>query len=625
MESCSKYKKNLMLVKEISNNESRMPDKTMTSLKGRLPVWLIIFLIMSGVLGYSETLRAQELRYQPIVPHGNVGELKLPEAPKPAVGNTDILVTELKGIIFVDNQDLVISPAPLKPGVHIDSPKLGLIKTEKFRRVVNPYLGKPVSIAMLNSLARDVIMFYRESDYPVVDVSIPEQDVTNGVVYVVVVEARLGKAVIEEGCYFDGCVLGKYIHLNKGQRLSEQQLLEELRWLNENPFRRVNLELRPGDRYSETDVVFKVKDRRPLQLYAGYEDTGTKLTGLERLNAGAIWGNALWKDHTASYQFTANPDFKSLVSHSGVYVIPTKNKNKFIMYGSYATNDPYDPVLGIQYGGYYGETGFIFDKKLKTRHYNRNTWYEHRASMGFQYKNLNSTLDFGVPDFLASYPYVEVGQITFGYHGLLYQEKGMWAFGANLYVSPGGFSARNNTEIFDIYRYGADASYCYGNVRVERFHELGKAFRTYFKLEGQAANKNLIATEMFGLGGYDSVRGYDTYFLSADNALLFTAELQTAPKSLGLHHRFRLKDPDELSALLFYDHGFGWNNHTYGGYYEFKDTNLNSVGVGFRYKLNPCFNVRFDYGWQLNRNDLPQGYDPGRRAGRAHLSVSFSR
>ena len=612
--------------RKCGNVSGRIPRKT--QIDSNFSHWknrVGFFFIISAIMGVFQIAMTQEMRYLPVTPHGNVGELILPDEPEILVGSPEILVSELKGLIFIDNANMIQYPAPEFYGVQIQSPSLRLINTASFKGKMQSYVGAPISIAMLNALSRDVVKYYRKTDYPVVNVSVPEQDVTNGFVYVVVTEARLGQAQVEGGNYFRPDVLSRYVHLPQGQRLSETQLQDELRWLNESPFRRVNIEMNPGDRYSETDITFKVKDRLPWQFYTGYDDTGTRLTSLERVKFGAIWGNAFGKDHTASYQLTASPNFEDLVSHSGVYVIPLRNHDKFIMYGSYASTHPYQNFgsYGIQHDGHYGEAGFMYDKKLRTHHFSKDSWYEQRANAGFQYKNMNSLLDFGQNN-LFQLPTLEVGQITLGYNGYYYSKTGLWTLTGNLNISPGGFSSYNNNRTFERYRHDATADYCYGNVKIENFRKLGERFRTYFKVEGQAANRNLVGSEMFGMGGYGSVRGYDTYFLSADNALLTTLELQTAPISLGLNRRFGIKDADQFSTHVFYDHAIGWNNHALNPYY-FDNEYLNSVGVGFRYNLQPYFNIRCDYGWQLNRNDYLKQYHDLHGSGRAHLSVTFSR
>ena len=572
------------------------------------------------------TLVAQDLdmRYQPISPLGNVGQVKLPEDKTEPSGSTEILLPSLSAIIFVDNQSMVQFPPPTSSGVMIEGMNLDFVRTDSFRRMAEKYLSEPVSIASLNTLARDVVTYYKINGRPVVDVSIPEQDITNGIVYVVITEAKLGQVYFEGNRHFRADVLCRYNTLQRGQHLTERQLLEELRWYNESPFRRVNVEMRPGSNFGETDVVYKVKDRTPWQFYTGYDDTGTRATSLERLSFGAVWGNAFHRDHTLSYQLTSSPNFKDVVAHSAVYVIPRPNRDKFVMYGSYATNEPY--IAPVQLDGHYYETGFLYDKKLRTRYLSDDKWYEHSANAGFQFKEVTSVFDFGLPDvppwmYNTTRP-AHVAQIALGYSARLFDKHGLWSLGSNFYISPGGFSNGNNDRTMQGYRWGAQSDYAYGRVRLERYRNFcNRKFILYLKGEGQAASDNLFTTEQLGMGGTNSVRGYDSYQLNFDNALLFTVELQTAPKTLGLSRYFRTREQDMFQAVAFYDHGMGWNNHVDAtNPYDYKHEYLNSVGVGFRYSLNPAFQIKFDYGWQLNR-DVPNNA----RSGRPHLSLIVSR
>ncbi|MDR1491775.1 MAG: hypothetical protein LBT05_03515 [Planctomycetaceae bacterium] len=579
-----------------------------------------LFVIVAGTTVFlTAAFPAQDLdlRYQPISPLGNVGDVRLPEETPQSGGSPDILLPELRGVIFVDRQEMATSPAPDMPGISIQGQNLNILRNGSFNNIVNTYLGRPVSIASLNSLARDVILYYKDAGRPVVDVSVPEQDITNGVVFIVVTEAKIGRITVEGTQYFNPGVLARYINLCRGRQIAESEMLEELRWLNESVFRRVNIDMRPGQSFGETDIAFKVKDRFPWQFYAGYNDTGTRATSLERLSIGAVWGNAFNRDHTLSYQFTTSPNFKDVISHSAVYAIPRANKDRLIFYGSYATMQP--NIAPFQHDGFYTELGFLYDKKLQTHYFDEKSWYEHRFHAGFQFKELNNTLDFGGYHFATSTRPADVAQIELGYNAKLYDDNGFWMLGANFYVSPGKFSQGNYDNIFTAYRPGAESQYAYARLRLERYRDLFcKKFRLYLKGEGQAANKNLFTTEQIGMGGTNSVRGYDSYQLNFDNALLFTAELQTAPQTLGLSRCFRTRELDQFQAVVFYDHGMGWNNHRMASW-DYKSDYVNSVGVGLRYSLNPYFNIKADYGWQLH-TDVPNK----RGNGRPHISMTFS-
>ena len=149
-----------------------------------------------------------------------------------------MLVDELKAVIFVDHQDKVVQGALEASGVQVRSETgLEMLRTLTFQSVVKPYLGEPISLLRLNELVRDVIIFYRTNDQPVVDVSIPEQDVTDGVVQIVVTEGRIGEVRVDGACYFDPWYLVDQTCAIHHTKIFESVLLSDLRWLNRNPFR----------------------------------------------------------------------------------------------------------------------------------------------------------------------------------------------------------------------------------------------------------------------------------------------------------------------------------------------------------------------------------------------------
>jgi len=210
-------------------------------------------------------LPAQDFeRYRPKTPVSEQGEAELPPLPKPAEGSRRVLVDELKGLVFVDHPDKVVVGRLDVSGIHVEGRGLWLLRSGALQRPVAPYLGGPITIRRLNEIAREVIIFYRQNDQPVVDVSVPEQHITDGVVQVVVTEARLGRIRVEGACFFDPCMLAEQVWTWPGDRIYESVLLEDLEWLNLNPFRERDLELTPGARFGQTDVVFNVHDHCPV-------------------------------------------------------------------------------------------------------------------------------------------------------------------------------------------------------------------------------------------------------------------------------------------------------------------------------------------------------------------------
>ena len=87
--------------------------------------------------------------------------------------------------------------------------------------------------------------------------------------------------------------------------------------------------------------------------------------------------------------------------------------------------------------------------------------------------------------------------------------------------------------------------------------------------QGQISNKVLLPSEQFGLGGYDTVRGYPERIVNYDNAICLNFELR-AP-SFSVLKRFRCEKQDDSLVLFgFFDYGYGrphkWSTRKTGGW-----------------------------------------------------------
>lgn len=526
-------------------------------------------------------------RYQPQLPENTEGQAELPDEEREPTGDPRILVAELKGLVFLDSQDRVVQRPEVRQGVYVDSSGLWLLHSQAFRGVVGPYLGGPVSIRRLNEMVQDIIRFYRRNDQPVVDVSVPEQDITEGMVQVVVTEGRIGHVRVEGARYFNPWVLLRESCMTQGSPIYESMLLEDLRWLNRNPFREVDLELTPGTARGTTDVVYNVRDRKPLRVYMGYDDTGTRPTGLERTFYGFNWGNAFWRDHQLGYQFTGSSDFKKLNAHSFVYSIPLLNRDTVDFWGSYAeVSSPF--AVPFTSDGQAWQAAFRYNHELCPRGYN--DIYRHRLVSGFDFKVTNTNLEFGginvfpssadIPQFVLGYR----GGWADGYAGMSMGVDGVYGFS--------GLAGGNTDADYQTIRAGAQADYFYSRAWWERRWWLPLDWTFVTRMTGQVAEGNLLPSEQLGFGGFDSVRGYDMRLVNGDSGYLGSVELRTPAMNLGLAN-------DQLQFLTFLDYGDARNHTLLPG--EDPSVDLSGTGLGLRYILNPEILLRVDYGWQIEQ------------------------
>ncbi|HPM83217.1 MAG TPA: ShlB/FhaC/HecB family hemolysin secretion/activation protein [Candidatus Anammoximicrobium sp.] len=546
-----------------------------------------------GLLGTGMDAEAQMMqqykeydryRYLPRLPQQSERPEPLPDTPREATGDTRELVSELKALIFVDRPERVVPRSGEERGVLVESDYgLWLLQTPAFHEIAQNYLGGPVTQLRLNELVRDTILLYRQNNQPVVDVSIPQQEITRGVVQVVVTESRVGEVRVEGPCYFNPCVLARQLCISPGDPIYESVLIEEQRWLFRNPYRRVDVELMPGDVRGTTDVVFNVQDRRPVRWYAGYEDTGTRFTGLERTFYGVNWMNALWRDDQAGYQYTASSDFDSMTAHSAYYSTALLNRDIITVYGCYAESQAVVPDFPSDNNGVAWQILARWYRELVPC-----GAYEHGVTAGFDLKSQDSNLEFGGIAVFDTRAYI--AQFMLGYNGRATDRLGSWNFALDTYLSPGHLVGHNDNVTYQQIRAYAEANYVYVRGFAERRFWLPQCFEVVGRVTGQVSEANLLSFEQLGFGGYNSIRGYDMYSDVTDSGYFVNLELWSPSYTLGLRD-------DELRLLAFFDFGNGYNHTLLPG--EPDRIDLSSVGAGLRYVARPNAELRVDYGWQL--------------------------
>lgn len=572
-------------------------------------IWIVFLFFMMGCF-FSEVAFAQDYsRIAPSIPESYQGIIReqdpLPLEIEPV--DRDVLVGKFNSIVFVDHPDAVIDLVPVT-GDHLVVNGLDMLETREFYSAISSYFNQPVTMENLKKIMRYTTEYLRKHDYPVVDVVLPDgQDITDGKVQIVVLIGKYGELEVDGNEWFYEDYYAKHFKLPTGDPISRSELLQKLEWINSNPFNRVDVMYRRGKNFGETDVVLNVKDRNPVRVYSGYDDTGNDLTREERVFAGFNLGNLFGKGHQLNYQFMSSPEFKKMRAHSANYVVPLSWQHRLTMFGSFSETDS-EVDAPFELDGQSWQLGLRYGIPLK-----RFGDYRHALEFGYDYKSTNSSLDFGEVNVFGND--IEVSQFSVGYSADFQDRFGDSHVGSTVYWSPGRMTPHNRDEDFEQDRAGADAEYFYGECELSRLTYLPHDFVWSAAAKGQLSNGNLVGSERMGLGGYSSVRGYDEREVSGDHGFYVRNELRSPGVGFlgGLRECLR----DELQFLLFFDYGMVARDEKLAS--EAGVMHLASIGPGLRYSLNDNFSLRLDYGWQLH--DSGAGNKNSRRL---HLSAVMS-
>ena len=514
---------------------------------------------------------------------------QLRKVPIEGEGSDKVLVERLDAVKVVDSAEKVESQnsnADAK-GVLLDfEDNSSLVHTDEFQRIIKGYIGGPLSLRRLNQMSRDIIQLYRDSDQPVVDVQIPEQRVTGGTVQIVIIESRIGEVVIESGPFFHPQILKKWIgSTHSGSRIYESSIVDDLFWLNQSPFRMVDVDLQPGSQEGTTDVIFKSNEVLPWRTYVGYEDTGVRSLDLERIYAGIIWGNVFGRDGMFSYQYTGNAELDKIHAHAVTWQ-KAFNRNWSMLTGaSWAGFNP--DVVGALFQN--GESWQVTSQM--TRHLEKNRYVDLGISAGFDFKSTNNNLEFGGVNVANSN--ADLVNLRMGYRGLTRNDYGEYfLFQNDFFIGPGtGFTSGHNSTAFNSIRPATSPNYMYDRVRMQGLFDMGD-WQLVTRTVGQYAFDRLLFSETIGLGGFDSIRGYDQWVFSGDSGWVSSYELGPKPVDIGC-------EGDQMTFYGFFDIGKAYTRNTQPG--EFDDLFLMSTGLGMRLTLNQNSSLRLDYGHGIEK------------------------
>jgi hemolysin activation/secretion protein len=587
---------------------------------------LIIFVLLAstGLAQLPDQVAPQQLpRTAPPTP------AKPADEPPPAEGDPKVIIEKLRGLVIHGDPSQVavegiLDPTSVDAASGVELVKLAPPALSAFQKIVRQRIGQPLSVLELNTLLRDLIVHYRDNYYPVVDAFLPEQAIENDIVQLVVIPGLLGKIKVEGSKYFKESLLVKNLRATPGLAIRSDTTAADVDFLNRNAFRRADLVYEKGEEAGTTDIILKVNERNPFRMYTSLDDTGNDLTEDLRYALGYNWANVGGWDHQASYQFKASLDMNAVRSHSLTYAIPLPWRHYLSFVGSYSDTDalfgPSDaPGVNLDSGGTSWQGSVRYTIPLPNM-----GGYTHETSFGYDYKYSESQLLANV--LAINTNHTDVSQLAASYSASLPDSWGNTAFTLSGYYSPGSTLENNNDEEFQKSN-ASSAGYLYAKLEASRVTKLPADFTLICRAIYQIANENLLGSEQLGLGGYDTVRGYDEREANGDTGYFLSAEVRTPGVSIGEVLGFKTFT-DSLQFLGFIDYGGVsiYTNHTYPEIYQ-ATTNQNftlmSVGPGVRYSINPYFSARLDYGWQMTDT----GVSPITRrddSGRAHFSITLS-
>ncbi|SFL89098.1 ShlB/FhaC/HecB family hemolysin secretion/activation protein [Variovorax sp. OV329] len=450
-----------------------------------------------------------------------------------------------------------------------------ILSAAELEAIAADYRGKQVSLADLQQLADRVNALYKAKGVVTAVATIPQQDVTEGVIEVRLVEGRVGAVKLSGNESTRESYIASRIGAQPGEVVDLNKLEKSLVWFNQTNDIRLQADLQPGSAFGTTDINVAVEEPPRHELLATLDNLGSNLTGEWR--GGVSYRNRSllgWRDEL----FMSFTGADGQRSGALGYTVP------FNPWGGRLSLSQYEDRTEIKHGPL-KTLNITGESRATVLGVRQPVWVDSRN----QWLLVGGGKDRVSKNFISNF----LPQQTDDKDKNLGVE---WTWvGTSSVVSASYVSYWVDATTADIQsKHRVDRAWLRWN------QALGGDFSLRAFLNGQATgDKNLPSAEQFVLGGDGSVRGYPVGALSGDQG--YTA-------SVEVHHPLPTLDLGSLplasSAFVFTD---------YGRVEPFRppdsllapSENLTSMGFGFNAALGKNLSGRLIFAWGLDKLPAP--------------------
>jgi hemolysin activation/secretion protein len=481
-----------------------------------------------------------------------------------------------------------VTPAPTTIPAPITTPAIAVksievtgstvFSKEEINTVTAPFASKTLTLEELRKVADSITQLYLNRQYLTSRAILVNQTIVDGVVQIRVIEGSLKSIEVQGLRRLKPNYIRDRIKLGGISPLNNAGIEERLRLLRTDPLiQNIEASLRAGNELGQSILTVRVTETKPFYGTVGIDNYSPPSIGSERI--GLTLGDrdltGIGDEIRASYYFTQQNgsdifDF--------AYRVPVNAMNGTIQLRA-APNRTQIIEAPFNQFGFQGEQEFYeisFRQPLI-----RSLLEELALSVGFTLANgktfvSDDTLNFFNVDNRTSV-------IKFGQDYVRRDVRGAWSLRSLFSVGTGLFDATSKPAP------EADGRFFSWLGQAQRVQLLGKTQLLIVQADVQLTPDSLLPSQLFVLGGGQSVRGYRQNVRAGDNGFKLSVEDQIALQ------RNEAGIP-VLQVAPFVDAGAVWNvtdnpNNDFLPSQRF----LLGAGVGLIWEPFPRLNLRLDY------------------------------
>jgi hemolysin activation/secretion protein len=461
-------------------------------------------------------------------------------------------------------------------------PELSVYPKGEFDGLWQRYVGTEISLRELSVIAAAITVRYRNDGYVLSRALVPAQDITDGKVYIQVLEGVIDEVVIEGDVDRPGLWRDHAERLKRSTPLRASDLERTVLLLNDLPGASTRAILSASDNGLGASKLTLVPSPSAFSIYLDSNNRGTRFLGPSQgefgFSAYSMFG--LYESTTVRVNQTYNEDLSLFaLDHSEVLCACG---TRVVLSGSYLTTEPGSVLSDFDVDGEsYSGAVAVLHPFIRSRGMNLTTFG--------RFDFLNSKNDIAKLSLSNDKVRALRAGVTFDatdrYQGvnlaLLELSQGLPIFDAS------------ESDSSSASRPGAGGTFTRLYGRAQRLQRVGPGLNLFVRAAGQYAFHRLLAPEQFSFGGDDFGRGYDAAELIGDHGISTLAEIQWG-RTLGYPVL------EGLQLFTSFDYGVIWRRD--GGQPGGHHSSAASFAFGTRMNLTSWLAARVTASLPLTRS-----------------------
>ena len=448
-----------------------------------------------------------------------------PKPPSASPSGTGLTIEQSNGTTAPPSAPFPVSEIQISGNTQFD--------TATLHALVADAEGKSLTLEQLEDAAGRITAYYREHGFPLARAVIPAQAVKNGVIRVMVIEARFGKIKLDNRSRTgDGLLSETLAPLQSGQQIEQGALDHSLLMLQDIPGVTANATLMPGEAVGTSDLDVVTTTDQAVAGSVSADNYGNRYTGLARLGGALnVYDPLHHGDLLSINALTTGSDmnygrlgYEFLLNGAGTRLGASYSALHYTLGDTLSALDGHGTA---DVASLWAKQTFIRTPKLNLY-----------GQIEYDHKQLKDDID--VTDVQTDR---HLDEVTASLYGDWRDATGVNSWSAALTQGRVAFG-NAGAQLADAATARTQGSFTKWVGAVNRVQGFGQNDSLYIALSGQWSNTNLDASEKMVAGGVYTVRAYDMGALSGDSGVLGNIEWR--------HELGRIWG-GQTQALVFFD------------------------------------------------------------------------